>query len=202
MSRAIDDYVNVLGRELSFDRGLSRRVRAEIEDHLREAAEADPAWPAEEAERHAVVRFGDWRDIAGQFTADAVNRQSKRPWLALLAAVFATFLAMRLRMMWLEGGEEAVLALAPLIDRYAFVLGVATAAAGWWLFRHSLLPIVICIAALAASIAAGILRTDLLAAPLHVVAGTVCEVALVLLLSFLVVELHRGRQRMATLGRG
>ncbi len=202
MSRAIDDYVNALGRELSFDRALSRRVCAEIEDHLREVAEADPAWPAEEAERRAVARFGDWRDIAGQFTADAVHRQSKRTWLVLLAAVFATFLAMRLRMMWLEGGEEAVLALAPLIDRYAFVLGVTTAAAGWWMFRRSLLPIVICIAALVASIGAGIFRADLLAAPLHVVAGTVCEVALVLVLSFLVVALHRGRRRMATLGRG
>lgn len=206
MTRAIDDYVVALGRELSFDRALARRVCAEIGDHLRESAEADPAWPAEEAERRAIARFGSWRDIAGQFTADAVHRQTKRTWLALLAAVFATFLAMRLRTVWLEGMDDPVSSLAPLIDRYAFVAGVAVAGIGWWAFRHSLLPLVVCIAALAASIGAGIVRADLLAkaapVPVPVLAGTVCEVALVFVLSVLVVELHRGRRRMATLGRG
>lgn len=203
MSGAIAAYVEALGRELSFDRALARRVCAETEDHLREAAETDPAWPAEEAERRAVARFGSWRDIAAQFTENAVHRQANRTWLILLTAVFATFLAMRLRVMWLEGGDDAVSFLAPLIDRYAFAAATAVAAIGWWVARRSVLPLAFCIAALAASIAAGLVRADLLArpAPVHVLAGTACEIALVLMLAFFVFDLYRGRRRVEILRR-
>jgi dsRNA-specific ribonuclease len=38
----ISDYLESLVGALSFDRSLSRRVRQEVEDHLREAVAADP----------------------------------------------------------------------------------------------------------------------------------------------------------------
>ena len=42
MSGVIDDYVAALRRELDFDPALARRLASEVEDHLRDAAEADP----------------------------------------------------------------------------------------------------------------------------------------------------------------
>jgi hypothetical protein len=59
----ISEYVDVLAARLSFDRSLSRRVRQEVEDHLREAVAVDPAGSALEAERRAIARFGDPLDM-------------------------------------------------------------------------------------------------------------------------------------------
>src|SRR5437016_5667843 len=122
----LDAYVALLRAELDFDPALARRVADEVEAHLWDAAEADPAWPSPEAERRAVERFGLAREIAGQFAADAVNRQAGRTWIALLATVAGTFIAMRLRVMWLDDVGDSLSALAPLVDRYAFIaaLGV------------------------------------------------------------------------------
>src|SRR5882757_5009488 len=100
MAGVIDDYVASLKRELDFDPVLARRLASEVEDHLHDAAEADPAWPSPEAERRAVERFGLGREIAAQFAADAVDRQARRSWVTLLVTVAVTFVAMRLRAMW------------------------------------------------------------------------------------------------------
>ena len=62
-----------LRRDLDFDPALARRMADEVEAHLWDAAEADPAWPSPEAERRAVERFGLAREIAAQFAADAVT---------------------------------------------------------------------------------------------------------------------------------
>ena len=80
MSGVIDDYVAALRRELDFDPALARRLASEVEDHLRDAAEADPAWPSPEAERRAVERFGLGREIAAQF-ADRCRRSPGAPHL-------------------------------------------------------------------------------------------------------------------------
>ena len=102
MSGVIDDYVAALRRELDFDPVLARRLASEVEDHLRDAAEADPAWPSPEAERRAVERFGLGREIAAQFAVDAVDRQARRTWIMLAVTVVVTFIAMRLRVIWLD----------------------------------------------------------------------------------------------------
>jgi hypothetical protein len=203
MSGVIDDYVAALRRELDFDPALARRLASEVEDHLRDAAEADPAWPSAEAERRAVERFGLAREIAGQFAADAVNRQAHRTWIALLATVAVTFVAMRLRAMWLDGSSDGLSALAPLVDRYAFIAALGVAAIGWFAFRRALLPFAVCLAALAASIAAGIFRAGLFVegAPLHVLLAAAGEIALIGLLSFHVIGLGRRLRRTATLRR-
>src|SRR3982074_2348832 len=57
-------------------RPQGRGLASEVEDHLRDAAEADPAWPSPDAERRAVERFGVAREIAAQFAAEAVDRQA------------------------------------------------------------------------------------------------------------------------------
>ena len=175
----------------------------EVEAHLWDAAEADPAWPSPEAEQRAVERFGLAREIAAQFATDAVNRQAKRTWIALLATVAVTFVAMRLRVMWLADVGDTLSVLAPLVDRYAFIAAMTVAAIGWFAFRVSVLPLAICLAALAASIAAGILRAGLFVsgAPLHVLLAAAGEIALIGLLLFHVVGLGRSLQRTALLRR-
>src|SRR5258708_2801143 len=199
MAGVIDDYVASLRRELDFDPVLARRLASEVEDHLRDAAEAHPAWPSPEAERRAVERFGLGRAIAAQFANDAVDRQVRRTWITLAVTVAVTFIAMRLRLMWLDDG--AVFALAPLVDRYAFIAAIAVGAIGWFAFRHSLVTLAICLAGLSASIAAGIVRAGLFAqgAPLHVLLAAAGEIALVGLLSFHVVGLGRRLQPTAPL---
>ena len=137
MAGVIDGYVAALQRELDFDPALARRMADEVEAHLWDAAEADPAWPSPDAERRAVERFGLAREIAAQFATDAVNRQARRTWIALLATVAVTFVAMRLRVMWLADAGDSLSVLAPLIDRYAFVAAIAVAAIGWLAFRRS-----------------------------------------------------------------
>ena len=108
MAGVIDDYVAALRRDLDFDPALARRMADEVEAHLWDAAEADPAWPSAEAERRAVERFGLAREIAAQFATDAVERQARRSWIVLLATVAVTFVAMRLRVMWLADAGDSL----------------------------------------------------------------------------------------------
>ena len=203
MAGVIQDYVAALKRDLDFDPVLARRMADEVEAHLREAAEADPAWPSPEAEQRAVERFGLARDLAAQFAADAVSRQARRSWIALAATVAVTFIAMRLRVLWLGDTGDSFSMLAPLIDRYAFVVATAVAGIGWFAFRLSVLPLAVCLLALAASIAAGIVRAGLFVegAPLPVLLAAAAEVALIGLLLFHVVGLGRRLRRTALLRR-
>jgi hypothetical protein len=201
MASVIDDYVAALRRELDFDPALARRLASEVEDHLRDAAEADPAWPSSDAERRAVERFGLSREIAAQFAADAIDRQARRTWATLAVTVAVTFVAMRLRVMWLDDG--AVSAVAPLIDRYAFIAALCVGVVSWFAFRRSLTAQSICLAGLIASIAAGIVRADLFSqgAPLQVLLAAAGEIALIGLLLFHVVGLGRRLKRTAGLRR-
>ncbi len=201
MAGVIDDYVATLRRELDFDPALARRLASEVEDHLRDAAEADPAWPSPDAERRAVERFGLGREIAAQFAADAVDRQARRTWVTLAVTVVVTFVAMRLRVMWLD--DSAGFALAPLIDRYAFIAALCVGLVSWFAFRRSLMAQAICLGGLIASIAAGVVRADLFTqgAPVHVLLAAAGEIALIGLLSFHVVGLGRRLRRTAGLRR-
>ena len=204
MAGLIEGYVASLRRELDFDPALADRMAEEVEAHLRDAAESDPAWPSMQAERRAVERFGLARELAAQFAADAVHRQVRRTWIALLATVAMTFVAMRLRVMWLDDFGDSLSVLAPLVDRYAFIAALGVAAIGWFAFRHSLLPLAISLAALIASIVAGIFRAGLLVegAPLHVLMSAAGEIALIGLLSFHVIGLGRRLRRTAILRSG
>jgi hypothetical protein len=201
MAGVIEQYVAALRRDLDFDPLLADRLTEEVEAHLRDAAEADLAWPSPDAERRAVARFGLAREIAAQFAADAIDRQARRSWIMLAATVAVTFVAMRLRIMWLDDLGGSVSALAPLIDRYAFIAALLVGAVGWFAFRRSVLPLAVCLAGLVASIAAGIARAGLFVdgAPLHVLLPAAGEIALIGLLSWHVFGLHRHLRRTANL---
>ncbi len=121
----------------------------------------------------------------------------------LAATVAVTFVAMRLRVVWLDDLGLSMSSLAPLIDRYAFAAALAVGTVGWFAFRRSLAPLAVCLGGLAASIAAGIVRAGLFAdgAPLHVLLAAAGEIALVGLLSWHVFGLHRRLRRTAALRR-
>lgn len=203
MAGVIETYLAGLRRELDFDPALARRMTEEIEAHLWDAAEADPAWPSPEAEQRAVERFGLARGIAAEFAVDAVARQSKRTWVALLATLAATFVAMRLRQMWLGDVGDLFPVLAPIVDRYAFIGALAVSAVAWFAWRRSWLPLAVCLVAIVASVIAGILRAGLFVdgAPLAVMLAAAGEIALIGLLSFHVIGLGRRLRRTALLRR-
>ncbi len=167
------------------------------------AAEADQAWPSAASEIRAVARFGLAREIAAQFAADAIDRQTKRTWIVLAATVAVTFVAMRLRIIWLDDLGNAMSALAPLVDRYAFVAALAAGVIGWCAFRHSWVALSVCLGGLMASISAGIVRAGLFVegAPLHMLAAAAGEVALLGLFSGHLFDLQRRVRQMAALRR-
>ena len=203
MAGVIETYLAGLRRELDFDPALARRLTEEIEAHLWDAAEADPAWPSCEAEHRAVARFGLAREIAAEFAADAVAQQSKRTWIALLATFAVTFVAMRLRVMWLGEVGDTFSVLAPIVDRYAFIAALSVGTVAWFAWRRSWLPLAICLVAIVASVAAGIVRAGLFVegVPLTVLLTAAGEIALIGLLSFHVIGLGRRLRRTAMLRR-
>jgi hypothetical protein len=132
----IADYVAALSRELRFDPSLSRRVCAEVEDHLREAA-ADGA--SADAENEAVARFGSPYAIARQFAAPSLARQTKGVGYGMVLVVLGSYLAMAGRLAWYlaldwrVGNDAPLAALRPatvLIDRYAFALAAIVGLCG------------------------------------------------------------------------
>jgi hypothetical protein len=130
----IADYLDSLSQALSFDRALSQRVREEIEDHLREAAAADPAEDRPAAEARAIARCGDPRSLAAEFALVALAKRSRRLGVGIVVLTAAVLAAMELRsawytaMQWVIGDEmRRIAALVGAADRYAFLIAMATA---------------------------------------------------------------------------
>jgi len=135
----ISEYVERLAGELDFDPSLSRRMRREVEDHLREAVAAGPVG-GPEAERRAIENFGDARAIAAQFAIGSLAKRARRVGVAAVLMVAAVFIAMKARLVWYGVMEcpavprmEALGEIVALIDRYSlwssFFVGIAS-----WLY--------------------------------------------------------------------
>jgi hypothetical protein len=143
----IENYLDVLARELDFDRSLSRCVRQEVEDHLWEAVAADRSGNSVEAERQAVANFGDARAIAAEFAVVSLARHSRRAGLAALLLIVSVFVAMKARVAWyaamqLAIGDDlrAAGSLVITIDRYAFLSSVVIGLGGWIYIRSRQIP--------------------------------------------------------------
>ena len=143
----IADYLAALARELRFDPALALRTGREVEDHLCQVVTAEQADSGPEAERRAIVRFGDVRELARAFAADALRAQMRQVAQLTLMAVAAIFLAMKLRVAWydlthwrLHHDFQAIYAGALVIDRYAFTAALAVAVAGLALMGISRAP--------------------------------------------------------------
>jgi len=143
----IPAYLDILARELEFDRSLSRAVCREVEDHLREAVAADGIENTLEAERRAIARFGDPRAIAAQFAMVSLANQTRRAGLSVLLVVAGVFVAMKVRVVWYAAAQwgvaddmVAVTAQIVRIDRYAFWLSVIIGLGAWIYVRSRQIP--------------------------------------------------------------
>lgn len=134
----VADYLEDLARDLAFDPALSRRVRQEIEDHLRQATMAEAAGSAIDAENRAIMKFGAPQEIAKQYRALSLHMRMKKTGILVLCATLAAFGAMESRAVWyglmrwdigahLKTISETIIP----IDRCAFALAIAFGVAGW-----------------------------------------------------------------------
>src|SRR5262249_16132376 len=130
-------YVERLARALEFDPSLLRRVRREVEDHLWEAVSTRPAEDAFEAERRAVMNFGEPEAIAAQFAVISLAKRARKLGIGAIAVIAAVFIAMKARLAWYAVMECSAGQMGGLgeivvsIDRYAFWLSVFVGIAGW-----------------------------------------------------------------------
>jgi len=146
-SGIIQGYLDVLARELDFDRSLSRCVRQEIEDHLWETVEADQSGNMLEAQRRAIANFGDARAIAAEFAVVSLARRSRRAGVAALLMIVSVLVAMKARVIWLAATPwaisddlRALRAIVAAIDRYAFWTSVIVGLASWAYIRSRRIP--------------------------------------------------------------
>jgi HAAS domain-containing protein len=135
-SSLVAGYLDTLGRELSYDPLLSRRVRLEVEDHLWEAA-ANEGGDAAEAQRKAIEKFGDPREIARQYAALSIFSQIRRVAVIVVLALVGIFLSMRGRSAWyslMQWGfsdqTQFIGAIGVSVTRYAFMLAFAIGLVG------------------------------------------------------------------------
>jgi hypothetical protein len=143
----IENYLDVLTRELDFDRSLSRCVRQEVADHLWEAVAADRSGDSFEAERQAVANFGDARAIAAEFAVVSLARHSRRAGIAALLVIVSVFVAMKARVAWYAAMQLAISddfraagSLVITIDRYAFLSSVVIGLGGWIYIQSRRIP--------------------------------------------------------------
>ena len=136
--KIISDYLDALTRELSFDIPLARRVRQEVEDHLSEAAAAEPEAAAGEAQLRAIRNFGDPHSIAGEYAAQSLFRHTRRLGAVAILATAGILLAMNARGAWygwmrweLSAELQAVRKVGLSIDLYAFVVVLTIGVFGW-----------------------------------------------------------------------
>lgn len=134
----ITTYADVLAAKLGFDRSLSRRVRQEVEDHLRDAAAAVPADDVSEAERQAVTKFGDPQEIARQFAVVLLAKKTRDAGATGILVIAGVFAAMKARVAWytvtqwtLCDSARATGRIVGLFDTCAFWLSVILACAAF-----------------------------------------------------------------------
>ena len=147
----IPAYLELLERELNFDRSLSRNVRQEVEDHLWEAVAADSTGNMLSAQRRAIANFGDARAIAAQFAVVSLARHTRRAGVAAVLVVASVFIAMKARLAWYAAAQwtigddmRAIGGLVAQIDRYAFWLSVIIGLGGWIYIRSREIPAAFC----------------------------------------------------------
>jgi hypothetical protein len=143
----IPDYLELLARELDFDRSLSRRVRQEVEDHLWEAVAADSTGNMLAAQQRAIASFGDARVIAAQFAVVSLANYTRRAGVAAVLVIAGVFMAMKARIAWyaamqwaISDDMKAVSGLVVQIDRYSFWLALIVGLGGWVYIRSRGIP--------------------------------------------------------------
>jgi hypothetical protein len=142
----VTEYLDALTHELRFDRQLSWRVRQEIEDHLLQAIADEPSCGSSgsssadpsEAQRRAIARLGDPREIARQYAPLSLLRQARRVGAIMIVALAAILALMKGRgalygiLQWrLNDDWLGISTIGPAIDRYTFQVALAVGVLGW-----------------------------------------------------------------------
>ena len=130
----IADFASAVARALSFDPKLARRLRAEVEDHLHQAA-ADRADPnGDNGLAEVMCAFGNPKAFAQQFLATALLSLARRAAAVTALAVVGMFGAMEARVVWYgwvnwpaSDYVRAANSIGHPVDRFAFVLAAAFA---------------------------------------------------------------------------
>jgi hypothetical protein len=137
-SNPIADYAGALARELSFDPALSRRVRAEVEDHLWEAAADGREGPTLNTQHRVIAGFGEPSELARQYAAVSLLSQLRRARIVMGLAVIGIFAAMWGRVAWYrmmqwqpDPSLQRMTEIGLAIDRYAFMFALVTALIAW-----------------------------------------------------------------------
>ncbi|WP_188235971.1 HAAS signaling domain-containing protein [Sphingopyxis sp. LK2115] len=133
MNGPIAAYLNELDDVLAFDPSLSRRVRDEIESHLRDTADRV-------GEAAAVRRFGRPADIARAYAEAALPDRLRRTCVAAAMLGGGTLLLMRLRTVVLDIQGSA----DPLtwFDRGGLLAALMCIGAAWWIApRRRIAPV-------------------------------------------------------------
>jgi hypothetical protein len=130
-------YAELLAGKLDFNPSLSRRVRQEVQDHLWEAAAADPSGNGREAVQRAIANFGDPRAIAAQFATAWLARQTWKVAATVVLVIGGVFVAMKARIAWYTAAQwglsedvKAVAKSVALIDACGFWLSVISGIVG------------------------------------------------------------------------
>jgi hypothetical protein len=124
-------YLNELAGALAFDPALASRVVREAREHLTDAAAEDEGEDRDEAERRAVARFGDPRDLAAQFAAVSLARQAWRVGIVIVLAIVVALAMMKARLVWyalvqwtIADDARAAAGLVLSVNRYAVWIAV------------------------------------------------------------------------------
>jgi hypothetical protein len=124
-------YLNELAGALAFDPALAARVVTEAREHLADAAAEDACVDRDEAERRAVARFGDPRELAEEFAAVSLARQAWRVGVVIVIAIVVATAMMKARLVWyalvkwtIADDARAAAAIVLSVNRYAFGVAV------------------------------------------------------------------------------
>jgi hypothetical protein len=142
-SGLISGYAELLKRELSFDPSLAKRVRQEVEDHLREAVADARGDGMLDAERRAIAKFGSPRVMAAQFALVSLAKQTARAGAGVILTIAGVFVTMKARVGWYNVTKwtmcedlRALSGTIASIDHYAFWFSVFVGIAAWAYIRN------------------------------------------------------------------
>lgn len=132
-------YAASIAERVDFNSSLSRRVRAEVEDHLRESMSAGAINGFDNAQE-AINRFGDAQTLAAEFATVWLGEQTRKLSAVAVLCVLALLVMMKARLAWygvaqwtLADDLRTVGSAVGLVDVYAFWLAVGFVVAGWGL---------------------------------------------------------------------
>lgn len=124
-------YLKELSGALAFDPALATRVVTEAREHLADAAAEDDGEDRDEAERRAVARFGDPRELAAQFAAVSLARQAWRVGIVVVLAILMALAMMKARLAWyalvqwtIADDARTAAGVVLSVNRYAFWMAV------------------------------------------------------------------------------